>query len=75
MTVCLILLPQRRLLPLPDNNTIDIIIKYNGNISQLREQLNSEPSVTAVEDLGQGFAVVTVSADTVDSLYEITAID
>ena len=75
MTVCLILLPQRRLLPLPDNNTIDIIIKYNGNISQLREQLNSEPSVTAVEDLGQGFAVVTVSADTVDSLYEITAIE
>lgn len=60
---------------MPNNESIDIIIKYNGNIVMLREQLADEPSVTAVEDLGQGFAVVTVSSDMVESLYEITAIE
>lgn len=68
-------MPQRRLLPLPDNSPVEIIIKYNGNITQLREQLSNESSVTAVEDLGQGFAVVTLSDDTVGFLYEITAIE
>ncbi len=60
---------------MPDNDSIDIIIKYNGNIINLREQINSIPTVTAVEDLGQGFAVVTISSDTFSSLYELTAIE
>lgn len=54
---------------------MEVIVKFSGDIDELRRQLSIGMGVTAVEDLGQGFAVVTLPANMTDELYGITAIE
>lgn len=54
---------------------MEVIIKFSGNFSKLKELLSGEPTIAAVEDLGQGFGVVTLKGNDSEILYRYPVIE
>ncbi|MGN0353820.1 MAG: S8 family serine peptidase [Muricoprocola sp.] len=53
------------------SRTWDLIVKYNGNLKQIREEI---PDIRAVE-LSGGFAIITVRQDLIDILSDYPEIE
>ncbi len=54
---------------------MEVIIKFSGDFDFLLTQLSREPSVETIEDLGQGFAVVTLANDNVSVLNSYPVVE
>ena len=54
---------------------MEVIVKYSKSFEELMRDLRANTAVLSEEDLGQGFAIIVIESEDIDSLYDIPSVE
>ncbi|MBQ8134864.1 MAG: S8 family serine peptidase [Clostridia bacterium] len=54
---------------------MEVIVKYSTSFEELMRDLRANTAVLSEEDLGQGFAIIVIESEDIDSLYDIPSVE